>query len=110
MSDAVKGNSDIKIYVSERIDQKAELIDNPLFVPIRCGAVFDKRSDVNMLGDNTGDNISERRLSFCELTVLYWAWKILKQIILVLLITGDFFLLLMKELLRFPVMGSSWDI
>ena len=75
MSDAVKGNSDIKIYVSERIDQKAELIDNPLFVPIRCGAVFDKRSDVNMLGDNTGDNISERRLSFCELTVLYWAWK-----------------------------------
>ena len=59
MSDAVKGNSDIKIYVSERIDQKAELIDNQLFVPIRCGAVFDKRSDENMLGDYTWDNITD---------------------------------------------------
>ena len=66
---------DIKIFVSHRIDLDSETIDNPLFVPVRCGAVFDKRENVTMLGDNTGDNISEKRMSFCELTVQYWAWK-----------------------------------
>lgn len=66
---------DIKIFVSHRIDLDAETIDNPLYVPVRCGAVYDEREDVTMLGDDTGDNISEKRNSFCELTVQYWAWK-----------------------------------
>lgn len=69
---------DIKIFVSHRIDLDSETIDNPLYIPVRCGAVFDERKDVTMLGDDTGDNISERRLSFCELTVQYWAWKNVK--------------------------------
>lgn len=66
---------DIKIFVSHRIDLDSVTIDNPLYVPVRCGAVFDKRENVTMLGDDTGDNISEKRMSFCELTVQYWAWK-----------------------------------
>lgn len=73
--------SDIKIFVSHRIDQQSETIDNPLYVNVRCGAVYDKRSPEEiggMLGDNTGDNISEKRNSFCELTVQYWAWKNVK--------------------------------
>lgn len=69
---------DIKIFVSHRIDQVSETIDNPLYIPVRCGAVFDERQDVTMLGDDTGDNISEKRESFCELTVQYWAWKNVK--------------------------------
>ena len=69
---------DIKIFVSHRIDLDSETIDNPLYVPVRCGAVYDKRENVTMLGDDTGDNISEKRNSFCELTVLYWAWKNVK--------------------------------
>ena len=69
---------DIKIFVSHRIDLDSETIDNPLYVPVRCGAVYDKRENVAMLGDDTGDNISEKRNSFCELTVLYWAWKNVK--------------------------------
>ncbi len=68
--------TNIKIFVSNRIDKRAQQIDNPIFIPVRCGAVFDKlHLNANMLGDNTGDNISEKRMSFCELTVQYWAWK-----------------------------------
>ena len=66
---------DIKIFVSHRIDLDSETIDNPLYVNVRCGAVYDKRENIDMLGDDTGDNISEKRESFSELTVMYWAWK-----------------------------------
>lgn len=66
---------DVKIFVSHRIDIDSELIDNPLYVPVRCGAVFDRENPMNIAGDDAGDNISERRMSFCEFTVQYWAWK-----------------------------------
>lgn len=66
---------DIKIFVSHRIDLDSETINNPLYIPVRCGAVYDKRKGITMLGDDTGDNISEKREIFCELTVQYWAWK-----------------------------------
>ena len=69
---------DIKIFVSHRIDLDSETIDNPLYIPVRCGAVYDERENVTMLGDDTGDNISEKRMSYCELTVQYWAWKNIK--------------------------------
>ena len=29
----------------------------------------------NMIGDDTGDNISDKNREFCELTGIYWAWK-----------------------------------
>lgn len=67
--------SDIKIFVSHRIDIDSELINNPLYFPVRCGAVFDKENPMDIVGDDTGENISERRMSFCEFTVQYWAWK-----------------------------------
>ena len=67
--------SNIKIFVSHRIDLDAELIDNPLYYPVRCGAVFDERENPLIPGDDTGDNISNMRMEFNELTVQYWAWK-----------------------------------
>lgn len=66
---------DIKIFVSHRIDMDSQIIDNPLYIPVRCGAVFDDRENIDMLGDDTGDNISNKRLHYSELTVQYWAWK-----------------------------------
>ena len=65
----------IKIFVSNRIDVNSVKIDNPLYVPVRCGAVFDDRGNREIVGDDTGDNISTKRNSFCEFTVQYWAWK-----------------------------------
>jgi lipopolysaccharide biosynthesis glycosyltransferase len=74
-----KPKKDIKIFVSNRIDLEADQIDNPLFFPIRCGAFFDeKQKDQRIAGDDTGDNISKKRMSFNELTVQYWAWKNVK--------------------------------
>ena len=61
--------SNIKIFVSNRIDLDAEQIDNSLFIPVRCGAVFDEKHS-DMLGDDTGDNISNKRETFNEFTVL----------------------------------------
>jgi hypothetical protein len=69
---------DVKIFVSHRIDKDTKCIDNPLYTPIRCGAVFDCKNRQNLLGDDTGDNISEKRESFAELTVQYWIWKNVK--------------------------------
>lgn len=69
---------DIKIFVSHRTDLDSETIDNPLYIPVRCGAVYDEREGITMLGDDTGENISEKRMSYCELTVQYWAWKNVK--------------------------------
>lgn len=66
--------SNIKIFVSHRIDLDSICVDSPLYQHVRCGAVFDFRQ-TNLSGDNTGDNISAKRSSFNELTVQYWAWK-----------------------------------
>ncbi|MGX3067253.1 DUF4422 domain-containing protein, partial [Ursidibacter arcticus] len=44
------------------------------YQPIYVGS--DLRNDkLDILSDNTGDNISIKNPSFCELTALYWAWK-----------------------------------
>lgn len=67
--------ADIKIFVAHRIDLNSELISNPLYFHMRCGAVYDNENCQSIMGDNTGDNISKRRISFCEFTVQYWAWK-----------------------------------
>ena len=67
--------SDIKIFVSHRIDKNSETIKNPLFINVRCGAVYDRTKSPKMIGDDTGDNISDKREKYCELTIHYWAWK-----------------------------------
>lgn len=68
------GMSVIKIFSTQRIDKSCDYISNEIFTPIRCGAVFDKKK-TDMLGDDTGDNISHLRMTYCELTTQYWAWK-----------------------------------
>ena len=67
----------IKIFVSRRLDVDSTLVSNPIYKPVICGAVYakDEINKKNLLGDDTGENISFRRNSFCEFTVQYWAWK-----------------------------------
>lgn len=65
---------DIKIFVSCRAGVHSAQISNSLYQPVQCGSIFSKE-DMVMLGDDTGDNISDKKNSFCEFTVQYWAWK-----------------------------------
>jgi hypothetical protein len=43
------------------------------YLPVHVGKAGKK--DIGFRGDNTGENISEKNSSYCELTGLYWAWK-----------------------------------
>lgn len=44
-----------------------------IYLPIQVGR--EGKEDLGFQGDNTGDNISAKNETFCELTGLYWAWK-----------------------------------
>lgn len=48
-----------------------------IYIPLHVGKV-DKK-DLGLKGDDTGDNISFKNASYCELTGLYWAWKNLTE-------------------------------
>lgn len=61
----------IKVIVAAHIE--SELPTDELYLPLHVGA--QGKSPLPYVGDNTGDNISEKNATFCELTGLYWAWK-----------------------------------
>jgi len=49
-----------------------------IYLPIQVGRALSNEK-LDMIGDNTGDNISNKNKNYCELTGLYWAWKNLKN-------------------------------
>ena len=53
--------------------------ETDLYLPIQVGKALSDIS-LNMLSDDTGDNISHKNNSYCELTRMYRAWKNLKGI------------------------------
>lgn len=68
--------ADIKLFVC---CHKLELIPkHPLLFPIQVGAFLADKHFRDYLHDDTGDNISEKNGSYCELTAQYWAWKNVK--------------------------------
>ncbi|MEE1030453.1 MAG: DUF4422 domain-containing protein, partial [Alphaproteobacteria bacterium] len=74
-------NNNIKIFLSYH--KPSTLLKNEIFTPIHVGrALQTKRSDFNnkwltenLIGDDEGENISNKNPNFCELTAQYWAWK-----------------------------------
>lgn len=65
--------SKIKIFI---IGHKAYPVASlPEFYPIQVGAAISKNHIHDWLRDDTGDNISEKNRSFCELTAHYYCWK-----------------------------------
>ena len=45
--------------------------DDPMYLPVQMGHAI--HPACGYIGDDTGENISERNANFCELTGLYWA-------------------------------------
>lgn len=52
----------------------SHIVGQDYIVPIQVGKAINKE-DIEDVGDNTGDNISEKNPIYCELTALYWMWK-----------------------------------
>lgn len=65
--------ADIKLFVC--CHQPAQVPKHPLLVPIQVGAALADTHFPGFLHDDTGDNISGKNRSYCELTAQYWAWK-----------------------------------
>lgn len=64
----------IKIFVTHTPNKVSKKIDLPIFEHVLAGADFQK-GETDLTRDNTGDNISNKNKSYCELTTQYWAWK-----------------------------------
>ena len=45
------------------------------YLPTEVGAALHEEPIPGFTPDNTGDNISTKNKTYCELTALYWAWK-----------------------------------
>lgn len=43
------------------------------YIPLHVGKAG--KQEIGYIGDDTGDSISDKNESFCELTGLYWMWK-----------------------------------
>lgn len=65
--------NDIKLFVC--CHKEVSVPDHPLLVPLQVGTVLADKEFPGFLHDHTGDNISEKNRSYCELTAQYWAWK-----------------------------------
>ena len=76
-------NRSLKILICYH--KKDLLFKDDIFTPIHVGRALALKNNKNeeelkwmlsnMIGDDTGDNISEKNPSYNELTAIYWAWK-----------------------------------
>lgn len=65
--------SDITIAVATH--KPYRMPDDSLYLPLHVGAALHPEVCPGMQGDDTGDNISEKNTTYCELTGLWWLWK-----------------------------------
>lgn len=61
-----------KIYVAYH--RPWPIVDHKIYEPIHAGQAL-STTNLSIISDSTGDNISRKNPNYCELTVLYWIWK-----------------------------------
>lgn len=62
---------DTRIYIATH--KKFDFAPMDGYIPLHVGRAG--KADLGYLGDDTGDNISEKNANYCELTGMYWMWK-----------------------------------
>ena len=66
----------MKIYIC--CHKHCQTPTSDVLQPIHAGKAISD-TDLDMLCDNTGDNISIKNRHYCELTAAYWIWKNVKE-------------------------------
>ncbi|MCF7645053.1 DUF4422 domain-containing protein [Bacillus subtilis] len=51
------------------------IINSSVFQSVHVGRALSNKPILGTIGDDTGDNISSKNKSYCELTAMYWMWK-----------------------------------
>ena len=64
----------MKIQIIVAAHKAYRMPTDPMYLPLHVGKAG-KDLELGFQGDNTGENISEKNATYCELTGLYWAWK-----------------------------------
>ena len=74
MTDTLKNRTRILVCCHKQDLMATE----PPYMPVHVGKTLSD-TDLGIAGDDTGDNISAKNRTYCEMTGLYWAWKNLKD-------------------------------
>ena len=71
----MKKNDQVIIFVATH--KPGSIRHDNVYTPIHVGRAISKYKDemADMIGDDTGDNISEKNSSYSEMTAHYWIWK-----------------------------------
>ncbi|MCQ2789813.1 MAG: DUF4422 domain-containing protein [bacterium] len=64
-----------KVKILVTYNKKHDILKSDIFTPIQTGRAIATEVFDEMIGDDTGDNISEKNWNYSELSALYWAWK-----------------------------------
>ncbi len=67
----------LKIYIA--CHKPCTIPHDDVYVPIQVGSSISSY-DLGIIRDDTGDNISSKNGSYCEMTAQYWIWKNVKDI------------------------------
>ncbi|MBQ8554292.1 MAG: DUF4422 domain-containing protein [Clostridia bacterium] len=60
----------MKCVMAVALHKAAVVPEDELYLPVQVGG-----AELGYTGDDTGDHISGRNATFCELTAHYWLWK-----------------------------------
>jgi hypothetical protein len=63
----------MKIQILVATHKVYEMPADPVYLPVETGRAY--LPALGYTGDDTGENISEKKPAFCELSALYWGWK-----------------------------------